>query len=62
MPEDDLLDFILDGSKDPIKQTKACKMRFKQPQNGVRLSSKPTPKSKKNRTRDKHRRGGHLQR
>jgi len=32
-------------------------MKFKQPQNGARLSSKLTPKSKGNKTRDKHKRG-----
>ncbi len=37
-------------------------MRFKQPQNGTTLGSKPITKSKKNRTKEKHRRGGPLQR
>jgi hypothetical protein len=40
---------------------RACKMKFKQPQDGARLGSKPTLKSKKNKTKKKHRRGRHLQ-
>jgi hypothetical protein len=46
MPKDDLFVLILDGSRDPIKQMKAHKMRLKQPQNGVRLNLKPTPRTK----------------
>jgi hypothetical protein len=57
-----LFDFVLDASKDPMKQIKARKTRLKQPQNGARLSPKLTPKIKRNKTRDKHKRGGHLQR
>jgi hypothetical protein len=45
-----------------MKQTRACETIFKQPQNGVRLSPKPTPRSKMNRIKEKHRKGGHLQR
>jgi hypothetical protein len=45
-----------------MKQTRACETIFKQLQNGVKLSPKPTPRSKMNRTREKHRKGGHLQR
>jgi hypothetical protein len=37
-----------------MKQMKTCKMRFKPPQNGNRLSLKPTPRSKRNGTREKH--------
>jgi hypothetical protein len=57
-----LFDFVLDASKDPMKQIKARKTRLKQPQNGARLSSKPTTKSKKNRTKEKHDKRRHLQR
>jgi hypothetical protein len=45
-----------------MKQTKACKTRFKQPQNGIKLSPKPTPRSKRNKTKEKHRRERRLQR
>jgi hypothetical protein len=44
-----------------MKQTKACEMRFKQPQNGAKLGSKPTPRSNMNRIREKHMKGGHMQ-
>jgi len=37
-------------------------MRLKQPQNGARLSPKPTLRSKRNRTKEKRMRGAHLQR
>jgi hypothetical protein len=37
-------------------------MRFKQPQNGTRMGPKLTPKNKRNRTREKHKRGKYLQR
>jgi hypothetical protein len=47
----------MDGSKDPMKQKKAHEMRLKQPQNGARLNLKPTPRSKKNRTKEKHKKG-----
>jgi hypothetical protein len=45
-----------------MKQKKAHGMKFKQPQNGTRLNPNPTSRSKKNRTREKHMKGGHLQR
>jgi hypothetical protein len=45
-----------------MKQIRAREMKFKQPQNGVRLNPKPTQKSKRNRIKEKHRRGRHLQR
>jgi len=45
-----------------MKQTKAQKMKLKQPQNGTKLSPKPTQKNNRNRTREKHKKGGHLQR
>jgi hypothetical protein len=41
---------------------KELETRFKQPQNGVKLSSKSTSRNKRNRIREKHKRGGHLQR
>jgi hypothetical protein len=41
---------------------RACKTKFKQPQNGARLGPKPTPRSKRNRTKKKHGKGRHLQR
>jgi hypothetical protein len=56
-----LPNLILDGLRDLMKQTKACETRFKQPQNGVRLNPKPTPRSKRNRTRENHRKKGPLQ-
>jgi len=55
-----LFDLIFDGLKDLMKQTKACKMNFKQPQQETRLNSKLTPRNKRNRAQDKHRRKGHL--
>ncbi len=55
-------DLILDGLKDFMKQTKACKMNFKQPQNEIKLNSKPTPRNKKNKAREKHRRQRHMHR
>jgi hypothetical protein len=33
---------------------------LKYPQNGTRLNSKPTLKNKRNRTRENHKKGGHL--
>jgi hypothetical protein len=56
-----LLDFILNDLKDLVEQTRAHETRFKQPQNGVGLSSKPTPRSKRNRTREKHKERRYLQ-
>ncbi len=44
-----LLDLVLDGSRDLVEQTRAHEVGFKQPQNGTILSSKPTPRSKKNK-------------
>jgi hypothetical protein len=45
-----------------MKQKKACETRFKQPQSGVKLGPKLTPTSKRIRTREKHKKGGYLQR
>jgi hypothetical protein len=45
-----------------MKQTKARETRFKQPQNGAKLGLKPTPRSKRNKTSEKHKKGGYLQR
>jgi len=50
------------GLNDPMKQTKTHKMRFKQPQNEDRSKLKLTPRSKKNKTRERHRKIEHLQR
>jgi hypothetical protein len=36
--------------------------KFKQPHNEVRVNPKLTPRSKTNTTKDKHKRGRHLQR
>jgi hypothetical protein len=55
-------DLVLNASKDPMKQTKAHEMKLKQPQNGIRWISKPTPRNKRNRTMEKHMKGGHPQR
>jgi hypothetical protein len=44
-------DLILDGSKDPMKQSKAHKMSFKQPQNEVKLNLEATPRNKRDRTK-----------
>ncbi len=57
-----LFDLVLNGSRDLVEQTRAHKMKLKQPQNGVRLRSKPIPRSKRNRTSEKHNKGRHLQR
>jgi hypothetical protein len=56
-----LPDLVLDGLKDPTKQTKACELRFKQPQNGARLNPKPAPRNKRNKIKKNHRKRGHLQ-
>jgi hypothetical protein len=56
-----LLKLVLDGLKDLMKQMRTCKTRFKHHQNGNKLSLKPTPRSKRNRIKEKHMRGGHLQ-
>jgi hypothetical protein len=45
-----------------MKQTKARKTKFKQPQNGIRLNLKSTPKGKRNKTKEKHMKGGCMQR
>ncbi len=37
-------------------------MSFKQPQNEAKMSLKPTPKSKRNTTQKKQKKGGHLHR
>jgi hypothetical protein len=55
-----MLDLVLDGLKDLMKQMRAHEMRFKQPQNGTKLSPKSTPRSKRNKTREKHMKGKHL--
>jgi hypothetical protein len=52
----------MDGPRDFMKQTKACEMNFKQPQNEIRLNLKPTPRNKRNKAWEKHRRRGHLPR
>ncbi len=49
-----------DGSQGPMKQMKAYEMNLKQPQNEIRLGPKLTPISKRNTTKEKHKRGGHL--
>ncbi len=54
--------FVLDGLRDYKKPTRALKTRIKQPQNGTRLNSNLAPRNKKNRTKEKHKKGGHLQR
>jgi hypothetical protein len=55
-----LFDLILDGLRVPTKQTKACETIFKQPQNGARLNPKPTPRSKKNKIKENHKKKRHL--
>jgi hypothetical protein len=48
--------------RDLIKQIKAHKTSFKQNQiNATRLSPKPTPRRKRDKTRVYHRKGVHLQ-
>ncbi len=42
-------DLVLDGLKDLVEQKRAHEVGFKQPQNGTILSSKPTPRSKRNK-------------
>jgi len=56
-----LPDLILDGLRDPTEQTKACETRFKQPQNGAKLNPKPTPRNKKNKIKENHKKRRHLQ-
>jgi len=36
-----------------MKQTRACNTRFKQLENGAKLSLKPTPRNKRNKTKEK---------
>jgi hypothetical protein len=57
-----LPNLVLDSLRDPLKQTKAHKLILRQPQNGAKLSPKPTPRNKRNITKEKHMKGGHLQR
>jgi hypothetical protein len=57
-----LPNLILDGSKVPMKQTWAHEMKLKQPQNGAKLNPKPTPRNKRNRIKENHRKGRHPQR
>jgi hypothetical protein len=45
-----------------MKQMREHETRFKQPQNGVKLSLKPISRNKRNRTKEKHKKGKHLQR
>jgi hypothetical protein len=40
---------------------KACEMKLKQPQNGAKLSLNPTLRNKRNKTKEKHKKGKHLQ-
>jgi hypothetical protein len=56
-----LLNLVLDGSKDLMKQSKALETSFKQTQDEAKLNLKPTPKGKKDRTKVQHKRGKHLQ-
>jgi hypothetical protein len=46
-----IFDLILDGSRVPMKQLGACETSLKQTQNEAKLSLKPTPKGKKDRTK-----------
>jgi hypothetical protein len=55
-----LFDLVSDGLKDLAKQTKALETKLKQPQNGTRLSLKPTPRNKRNKTKENHKKGGHM--
>jgi len=48
-----LPNLVLNGLKDFMKQTKAHEMKLKQPQDGTRLSPKPTPRNKRNKTKKK---------
>jgi hypothetical protein len=52
-----LFNLVLDGLRDLMKQMRACETRFKQPQNGAKLSSKLTLRNKRNRIREKHKKG-----
>ncbi len=49
-----MFNLVFDGLKDPMKQTNAHDTKFKYPQNEIRLNSKPIPRGKRNRTREKH--------
>jgi hypothetical protein len=42
---------VLNSLKDLMKQMKACETSFKQPQNEVKLNPKPTPISKRDKTK-----------
>jgi hypothetical protein len=46
-----MFDLILDGSKDPMKQSKAHKMSLKQPQNEIKLNLKATRRNKGDKTK-----------
>jgi len=56
-----LLDFILDGLRNLMKQIIVHKTSLKKLQNEIKLSSKPTSTIKGDKTRVQHRRRGHLQ-
>ncbi len=57
-----LFDFVLNGSRDLVEQTRAHEIGFKQLQDGTRFSSKRTPRSKRNRSKENHKKGKDLQR
>ncbi len=57
-----LFDLILDGLRDLMKQTWAHETKLEQPQNGARLSPTATLRNKRNKTKENHKKGGHLQR
>jgi hypothetical protein len=52
-----LFDLVLDGPKDFMKEMRACETSLKQPENKARLCPKPTPRGKKNKAREKHKKG-----
>ncbi len=54
-------DLVMNGLRDPMKQTKAHETSFKQPENEIRLSPKLILRSKKDKTKVWHKRGRHLQ-
>ncbi len=48
---ENLFDLILDGSRNPMKQSKVGETNLKQSRNEPKLSLKLTPRSKRDRTR-----------
>ncbi len=56
-----MLNLVLDGLKDLMKQARAHKTSLNQSQYETKICLKPTLKNKGDRNKVEHKRGGHLQ-